>query len=230
MTFFFIITTSIFKECNIRKEQYIKGINKLKEIIKNINIKNYKIIIVENNGFRKTYLDNLLTNCEIYYTNNNFLNVGNGYKELSDIFDTIKFYNIQDSDFIIKMTGRYILEDNSEFMNEIKKLEACGPEACGPEACGPEENMKAPENIVNYDCIIKYGSFNKPVNYKTEDCISGLIGMRCIYVKQIKFPKLNECVEWNWAKTTYLIDNKKIYIANILGINICPGNNKYFLI
>ena len=31
----------------------------------------YKIIIVENNGVRKTFLDDL--GCEVYYTNNNFL-------------------------------------------------------------------------------------------------------------------------------------------------------------
>ena len=51
---YFIITTSIYNNCSIRKNQYIKGINKLKNVIQHLNIKNYKIIIVENNGIRDT--------------------------------------------------------------------------------------------------------------------------------------------------------------------------------
>ena len=201
---YFIVTTCLFNECPIRKNQYINGINQLKQIIKNLNIENYKIIIVENNGNRYTFLNML--DCEVYYTKNNFLKTGNkGIKELQDILDCIDKYNINDTDFIVKMTGRYILNDNSEFMNIIKNI-----------------------HNINYDCVIKYGSFFKPVNYKMNDCITGLIGMSCYYVKLIEKPNENECVEWKWGKVTNLIDDKKICLVNNLGINICPGSNKYF--
>jgi hypothetical protein len=103
------------------------------------------------------------------------------------------------------MTGRYILDDNSEFMNVIKNI----------------QNK-------NYECVIKYGPYFKPVNYKTADCITGLIGMYCLYVKQIEKPNENECVEWKWGKVTNLIDDNKIYLVNKLGINICPSSNDYF--
>ena len=63
-----------------------------------------------------------------------------------------------------------------------------------------------------------------------DDCITGLIGMSCFYVKQIKKPNENECVEWNWGKVTKLIEDNKIYIVNVLGIHICPGSNKYFMV
>jgi len=203
---YFIITTSIYNSCSIRKNQYIKGINKLKNVIQHLNFKNYKIIIVENNGNRDTFLNML--DCEVYYTENNFIQTRNkGIKELQDILDCIDKYNINDTDFIVKMTGRYILDDNSEFMNIIKNI----------------HNTK-------YDCVIKYGSYLKPVNYKMNDCVTGLIGMSCLYVKQIEKPNENECVEWKWGKVTNLINDKKIYIVNILGINICPGSNKYFKI
>lgn len=203
---YFIITTSIFNDCVIRKTQYINGINKLKKIIQDLNIENYKIIIVENNGIRNTFLNDL--GCEVYYTANNFLRKNNkGYKELQDILDCIYNYNINDCDFIVKMTGRYMLNDNSEFMNIIKNI-----------------------HITKYDCVIKYGSFSNPVNYKTGDCITGLIGMSCFYVKNIGKPNENECVEWKWSKITRLIDNEKIYIVNNLGINICPDSNKYFMV
>ena len=201
---YFIITTSMFSNCSIRKNQYIQGINKLKQIIQDLILKNYKIIIVENNGQKDTFLNML--DCEVYYTENNFKQTNNkGIKELQDILDCIDKYNINDTDFIVKMTGRYILNDNSEFMNIVKNI-----------------------HNTNYDCVIKYGPYFNPVNYKMDDCITGLIGMSCLYVKQIEIPNENECVEWKWAKVTNLIDYNKIYLVNNLGINICPGSNYYF--
>ena len=201
---YFIVTTSLYNDCNIRRKQYTIGINKLKQVINDNNIKNYKIIIVENNNNTKTFLDDF--GCTTYYTNNNNLNTNNkGYKELQDILDCINTFNINDNDFIVKMTGRYILENESEFMNIIKNI----------------DNK-------NYDCVIKYGSYFKPVNYKMNDCITGLIGMRCKYIKKINKPSEKECVEWKWANVTQLIHDNNIYKVNRLGINICPGSNRYF--
>jgi hypothetical protein len=201
---YFIVTTSLFNECLRRKEQYTNGINKLKKIIQDLHILNYKIIIVENNGKRYTFLNML--DCEVYYTENNFLQTSNkGIKELQDVLDCIDKYNINNTDFIVKMTGRYILNDNSEFMNIIKNI-----------------------NNSNYDCVIKYGPYFEPVNYKMNDCITGLIGMSCYYIKLIEKPNEDECVEWKWAKVTNLIDDKKIYLVNNLDINICPNSNNYF--
>jgi len=201
---YFIVTTSLFINCDLRKLEYITGINKLKQIIFNLKIKNYKIIIMENNNNKYTFLNTL--NCITFYTANNFLRTKNkGYKELKDILDCINKFNINDNDFIVKMTGRYILEPDSEFMNVIKNI----------------DNTK-------YDCVIKYGSYFNPVNYKMNDCITGLIGMTSGYIKKIEKPKENEPVEWKWGKVTYLIEDKKIFIVNKLGINICPGCHKYF--
>jgi hypothetical protein len=85
-------------------------------------------------------------------------------------------------------------------------------------------------HITNYSCVIRYGPYFKPVTYKMDDCITGLIGMSCIYVKQIEKPTHRECVEWKWGEVTKLIDDKKICIVNTLGINICPGTNDYFMV
>jgi hypothetical protein len=105
------------------------------------------------------------------------------------------------------MTGRYILNDNSEFMNIIKNI-----------------------HNTNYDCVIKYGPYFNPVNYKMDNCITGLIGMSCVYVKKIEKPNEDECVECKWGKVTNLIDNNKIYLVNNLGINICPLSHDYFMV
>jgi len=201
---YFIITTSIFNSCPIRKDQYINGINTIKKMIQSSHIENYKLIVVENNGKRPTFLDTL--DCDVYYTENNFLRTNNkGIKELQDILDCIKKYNINDTDFIVKMTGRYILQDNSEFMNIITHI-----------------------HTTEYECVIKFGSYLHPVTYRMDDCITGLIGMSCRYIKQIETPTEHECVEWKWGKVTRLIDDEKIYLVNNLDIHICPGSNTYF--
>ena len=201
---YFIVTTSLFKDCPIRKSQYIRGINKLKEIIYKLNIESYKIIIIENNNNKSTFLDTL--GCITFYTNNNFLKTNNKrYKELQDILDCIDNFNIDDTDFIVKMTGRYILDDYSEFMSVIKNI-----------------------NNLKYHCVIKFGSYLNPVNYQMNNCITGLIGMACKYIKMIEKPNENECVEWKWGKATYSIEDEKIFKVNILGINICPASNVYF--
>ena len=204
---YFIVTTCLMG-CKLRESQYVEGITKLHQVIRDLNIENSKIIVVENNGNRETLFDTLVLDigAEVYYTENNSKQTSNkGTKELQDVFDCIAKYNIQDTDFIVKMTGRYVLEDNSEFMNAVKNI----------------HNTK-------YDCVIKYGPFWKPVDYKMDDCITGLIGMSCFYVKQIEYPYESECVEIRWAKATYLMDDAKIHMVNQLGLNICPGSNTYF--
>ena len=145
---------------------------------------------------------------DVYYTRNNFINTRNkGIKELQDIFDCIDKYDIRDDDFIIKLTGRYILDTDSEFMEHVKDLHSS-----------------------NKDCILKFGGFYDPKDYQMEDCITGVIGMRCRFVKQIALPTYEENVEWKWAAATYLIDDDKIQKVNKLGISICPGCNTYFKI
>jgi len=209
---YFIITTSLYKQCKIRKSQYITAITKLKYVLYDLEIENYKIIIVENNNNKSTFLDmfveenNPQGSCTTFYTANNFLKTNNkGYKELKDVLDCIEKFKINDDDFIVKMTGRYILEDYSEFINVVKNI-----------------------NKTKYHCIIKYGSYLNPVNFKMKDCITGLIGLSCRYVKMIEKPNENECVEWKWAEITYLIKDEEIYKVNKLGISICPGSDKYF--
>ena len=194
---YFLVTTCLYNDCKIREKQYFCGITRLKDILKN-NFSNdhYKIIIIENNNKQNIFLESL--GCEVFYTNNNLIETNNkGIKELQDIFDCINYYEIGDNEFIVKITGRYILEHSSEFMNCLKNTD--------------------------YDCLIKYGSFMNPVNYKMEDW--------CKFIKQIIPPENeNVCVEWNWAKATYLIDDDKIHKVNELGIFICPDSNNYFRI
>lgn len=197
---YLLITTSLIKDYNYnrRVEQYISSIYNTIDIFNN-NFNNVKIIIIENNNNTKTFLDDF--NIEVYYTDTNItINSNNkGIKELTDILKCIEKFNIKDDDFIIKLTGRYLLKNDSLFIKKIK------------------------ENL-DIDCIIRYGNYTDK-NYKSKsDCITGLIGMKCKYIKMIEMPKEDECVEWKWAKVSSLINSEKIIEIDELGIFMCPSS------
>ena len=201
---YFIITTSLINEnYDIRKKEYQHSINLINKTIG--NNPNIKIIIVENTGIKyKTFLNNL--NQEVYYTNNNFMEIENkGVKEIYDILSCIDKYNIKDEDFIIKMTGRYYIKEDSDFINEII-------------------------NYKGYDCIIKYGSYYKSCNHRVQDCITGLIGIKSKYIKKINLSpgveKKGYPMEHEWAKVTMDINLDNVKIMNNLGIFINPRFNK----
>ena len=119
-----------------------------------------KPIIVENNGYRKTFLDNL--KCDVCYTEHNNIHCKNkGGNELLDIKEVIDKYKIKDDDIIIKLTGRYKLL-NSEFINLVKNTTAC------------------------YDAHVKF--FNVCTKqYMFDDCVLGLFAIKCKFLKEFNY-------------------------------------------
>jgi len=200
---YFILTSCIIDECPVREREYYTAYASLECAIHKYNIQDTKIIFVENNGKRETYLDEL--GCDVFYTNNNSLPVKNkGRKELQDIFDCIETYSIRDDDFVVKLTGRYIIDKQSQFMETL---------------------MTQP----TADCIIKYASHNSPFSlyYKRESCISGLIGMRCRYIKMIEPPTEEECAEWKWAAVTWKMDEQRVIGLPMLGVCMNVASQMY---
>lgn len=186
-----------------RMKEYLNGINTILNISK--YIPDSKVIIIENNGKRNTVLDHY-TGCSIFYTNNNMIPTNNkGIKELKDIRDCIEYYRIDDDDFIVKLSGRYKIIDPSPFIESLKSLEGV-------------------------DCILRYGSFNKPSDTRVKDCITGLIGMRCKYVNQIEEPHENDPVEWKWAWVTYGIPRERILALTKLGLYMRPMNTDAIIV
>jgi len=178
-------------------KEYVVGIETILNISR--HIPDSKVILIENNGKRKTFLD-LYKGCDVFYTNNNMIQTKNkGLKELKDIKDCIEHYAIQEQDFVVKLSGRYRIMDPSPFIDALKYLEGI-------------------------DCILRYGSFNIPSDTKVKDCITGLIGMRCKYVKLIEEPRENDPVEWKWALVTYQIPDERILALTSLGLYMRPMN------
>lgn len=185
MTIYVIVTASLIENnFYLRKNQYIKGITSLLKRISN----KYKVIIVENNGKRETFLDHF--GVDVVYTNNNGVNPNKGFNELLDVHRVIQLYDIKDSDFVIKMTGRYFLDSICPFFDIVDKE--------------------------IYDCVIRYVcDFH---------AVTGLIGMRCKYMKQIEYPKdITISVEINYGKVTLDIQNKQS--LDILGIHYMDYNS-----
>jgi hypothetical protein len=206
-TIYWIITTSLVpNNYDLRKQQYIRAITKTIE--KTRDNPTIKIILVENNNNTETFLNIFQEYCLIYYTNNNSIDCNYGTREIIDVQDCIKHFNIQDDDYIVKQTGRYYLSDECPFLNEIHALET-----------------------TKYECIIKYGWWEKPSLVKVEDCISGLFCMKAKYAKTVENSYEYDFAEYRWARASLKIPDERVSILKTLGIYIDPGkSSSYFIV
>jgi hypothetical protein len=197
---YLIITASInTKYYNIhkehRKQRYIESITAAVNLTK--NDPDIKVIAVENNGARATYLDGL--GCDVLYTNNNTVVCQHkGINELLDIKEVIRHYGIADDDIVIKLTGRYRLLDDL-FLRTVK------------------------ENMDRYDAFIKF--FNVcALRYMRDDCVLGLFAIRCKYLRSFEYAckKSPECEFANLARKE--IGDKVMELTN-LQLECCFADN-----
>lgn len=198
---YLIITTCIHNKIGIvdinhRQNRYMESITAVLSFIKeDLSI---KPIIVENNGVRKTFLDDL--NCDVCYTNNNdneCVYTNKGINELLDIKEVIHKYNIQDDDIVIKLTGRYKLLD-SEFLHTVK------------------------ENSHSFDAFIKfYNVWTK--EYLKNDCVLGLFAIKCKYLKDFNYEntKSGECefAEYVRKSTDKIMEIQELHLDCCFGID-----------
>ena len=161
---YIIITTSINNKIGVknsehRKKRYLECINVLLNLVKNDTT--IKPIIVENNGIRDTYLNEL--NCDIVYTDNNKIKYSHkGGNELIDIKEVISKYNIKDNDIIIKLTGRYKIL-NLDFINLVK-------------------------NNSDIDAFLKFFNVCTLIYHNNkDDCVLGLFAIKCKYLKSFEY-------------------------------------------
>lgn len=203
---YIIITTSINPKVYVndpihRQNRYIESIKHLLELIKDDS--EIKPIIVENNGLRQTYLDDL--NCDVFYTDYNKLNFSHkGINELLDIKEVMNKYKINDDDIIIKLTGRYKLL-NLNFINLVKN------------------------NINNYDAFVKF--FNVCTKqYLSDDCVLGLFSIRCKYFKYFNYTTLKspECEFADYVRKN--INQDKIMEVEQLDLECCFADDLRILI
>lgn len=117
---YLIITTSLHNRYGSsinRDQQYQSAIQ---EILAHLP-QTIQPIIVENNGARKTFLQNFIhaeKSVPVVYTDHNEMRKSKGVKELLDIQYVIRQYGIGDNDMVIKVTGRYRVT-SSLFFQEV---------------------------------------------------------------------------------------------------------------
>jgi len=194
---YLIITTSINNKHGVinhehRKKLYIKNIKNTLEMLP----ANIKPIIVENNGYRETYLDNL--GCDIIYTdNNNIKTKHKGINELLDIKYIISKYNINDNDIIIKLTGRYRPLNNKFFDICINN---------------------------SYDAFLKFYNVCTK-KFMKNDCVLGFFGIKCKYLKDFEYDCIKSAEVEFASFIRNNIDDEKILSINNLNLECCFADN-----
>ena len=203
---YIIITTSLYNKHGVvdeghRKQRYLDSIQQLLHLVE--GDPSIKPIVVENNGERNTYLNDL--HCDVCYTNNNMISGGHkGVNELLDIKEVIRKYNINDDDMIIKLTGRYKLLTTG-FIDAVKFKQDV------------------------YDAFIKF--FNVCTKqYMFDDCVLGLFAIKCKYMKNFTYQciKSPECEFADFVRQH--IDETKILEIVRLNLECCFADDLRLLI
>jgi len=203
---YIIITTSILNKQGVknedhRKNRYIECIQQLLGLVENDSL--IKPIIVENNGPRRTFLDDF--SCDVFYTDNNKIDFKHkGGNELFDIKDVINNYNIQDDDIVIKLTGRYKIL-NLNFINLVKT------------------------HSDTIDAFVKF--FNVCTKeYMFDDCVLGLFAIRCKYLKKFTYHFLRspECEFADHIRKT--VNNENLIEIEQLDLECCFADDLRILI
>jgi hypothetical protein len=203
-----VITTCLTDtQSAVRTAQYARCIGRILELAPAGAGANSKIVIVEGNGPRPTSLDVFAERAQIVYTHNNQLGLKNkGHPELLDVFAALDAARAAPEDFVIKVTGRYYIEDESRMFAALLQCDAAGVSSC-----------------------VKFGSFLAPKDSVVCDCVTGLIGMRAALIKGIPTPRENECVEWLWASRALSAPGFGAW-QGPMGLSLCPGGDDYFSI
>lgn len=214
MQLWVIVSTSIYSleghDYEVRKQQYIKGISSIVSSFP----KTTKIIIVENNGQQATYLDDFVSdNTTVYYTSTNRLtdNVDKSFKEKTDISLVIKEFNIPNDDFIVKVTGRYVIQQHSPFVDAVKNI--------------------TPE----IQALLRYGSYAQQRHNEApdmNDSNTGLVGLRCHLWKEVidMIQITTVSIEHVVPKVVNKLPPSSVVSLNHLGISVSPGGGADFYV
>lgn len=202
---YLIITTSInnrygTQDANERKERYLYAISETLKILPQEIIP----IIVENNGKRETYLDNI--GVKVLYTENNKQQFkSKGTNELLDIKEVIEKCNLKDDDLIIKLTGRY-------------------------RALSPKFFKDVIENETKYDAFIKFfGSCT--LKFEQYDCILGCYAMRAKYIKLFNHYSIDNYKSAEIALARYArLSGIRLQEVEVLDIECCFAEDNRILI
>ena len=200
---YFIVTTSIIQNGNEvkREREYKQGIKALQDSLNEFpTLKaNSKIIIVENNGQRSTFLDGLGE--DVVYTENNKNDENKGIKEIKDVLAVMDKYNINGDDMVVKLTGRYSILPNSPFMKTLAER---------------PPTLAAIARVGWFD-----EQFGLPSIEAGDAVITGLIALKAKHVREIFFANGAEPnIENNWYKRIAALPRSDVVVLQTLGLDM----------
>jgi len=158
---YLVLTASIHdhfgkQDSKKRQEQYMSAIAETLHYLP----ASIQPIIVENNGVRATYLDHfthLGKPVRVIYTTNNMVQYRTkGVNEFLDLKEVIQRVGMEESDMIIKLTGRY-------------------------RAISPHIFDHVIANESKYDAFVKFYGVDS-LQMETYDCVLGCFAMRASYM------------------------------------------------
>ncbi len=230
-TIHFIITTSLIPiHFETRKEEYLSSISTLfQEVSSLLSIYPIKsrFIIIENNGARRTFLDDLPSlyphlSIHVIYTNHNQIHTSNkGLKELLDIAFVLQLAGLFESqacssasrqedrqiapqDMIVKITGRYRVGKNCTFLHILYR------------------------DLHLYDAFIRHGAFMYPSQKMEErdkyDAITGLFAIRANVLQKDIGYYIQNIHEYDWVEWVIMmmiqnnITEERIHYFDYLGV------------
>jgi hypothetical protein len=160
--------------------------NAISESISILSQLPFEFYIVENNGERKTRLNDI-SGARLLYTNTNSIKCSTekgakGMKEFQDMIFVADKYEFNDEDIVIKLTGRYTLEAPPTFLESVIALED------------------------KYDAFIKWYNICSR-EYVYHDCILGLYAVRYKYLKEFNFINMTRHVSMEHVFAMHIRDN-----------------------
>jgi hypothetical protein len=195
----FLLTCCLLEhDAERRRREYDMGIRSVLQAIRFRPVEECRVILVEGNGKRETYLDDYAREnprVEVMYTENNvkITTTNKGKKEMCDIIEVVGSHpEIGEKDMVVKMTGRYRLGADSPFIRYLFEDASCDPSARSA-------------RTDYHDALIRTGAFMYPSQEVKDrchyDCVSGLFAARA-WIFQREFPyymkylKDYEWMEW----------------------------------
>jgi hypothetical protein len=165
-------------------------------------------VLVENNGARATMLDHYIHDGKrvpvVYTETNRRPPEDKGMNEFIDLKDVIQIVGIQETDIVIKVTGRYRVMDTSFFTQVIREVD-------------------------RYDVWMKfYGAYH--LRLDPYDCILGCYAIRALYLSWFPLPMIRLYSSAEVAFATYVRRSlPRIQEIQTLGVECCFGEDSRIL-
>jgi len=200
---YLILTASLLNRFGPNEEREARYHTALTETLSHLPT-SIRPVLVENNGLRQTMLDHYVHDGKrvpvIYTDTNRNPPSDKGMNEFIDLKEVIQVVGIQETDIIIKVTGRYRMMDASFVTQVIREAD-------------------------RYDAWMKfYGTCS--LRFEPYECVLGCYAIRALYLSWFPLPMIRLYPSAEVAFATYVRRSlPRIQEIQTLGVECCFGED-----